>query len=319
MSEVPVLSICIINWNGKGMLRDLLRSIHDTKGDLNIQTIVADNASPDGSPDMVAQKFPWVNLIRNSQNLGAARGYNQGVEASRAPLVLLMNNDTLVRPGALQTLVQFINEHPEVAAVAPKLIGGDGLPQRTGRDLPTLMALLNYIQFIRWTGLFKKAYRRYRHTDFDAEKPAAYEQISASAMVVRRELYLRNQFDAGYPFGIEDVDFCARLRKEGQIYYLPSAEIMHLGRISSRANRGFAYKGFECGWVRYLAKFHGKPTAILYKILVTIDMPFRLILLTTQLLIQRISHRSEKAERTRNIRKAAWEFFSTGMLDFWRS
>src|SRR5579862_4216423 len=169
MPDPPNLSICIINWNGQAMLRDLLVSIQENSGDLSLQTIVADNASTDGSPQMVATEFPWVKLFANTQNLGAAKGYNQCVEASEAPLVLLMNNDTLVRRGAMQAIVKFIQENPKVVAVGPKLIGGDGEPQRTGRDLPSMMALLNNIQFLRWTKIFRPAYRRYRHKDFDAD------------------------------------------------------------------------------------------------------------------------------------------------------
>jgi GT2 family glycosyltransferase len=210
----PQLSICIINWNGKAMLRGLLQSIEEHRGEIIVETLVADNASSDGSPDMVAAEFPWVILFRNTENLGAAKGYNQGVDAAKAPLVLLINNDTLIRRGALQTLVKFMNENPDVVAVGPKLIGGDGEPQRTGRNLPTLGALMNYIQLVRWTGLFRGPYKRYRHANFDADKPADYEQLSASAMVVRRDAYQRHPFDVGYRFGIEDVDFCARVRKE---------------------------------------------------------------------------------------------------------
>jgi GT2 family glycosyltransferase len=319
MPDPPVVSICIINWNGLEMLRNLLKSIEETRGDMVVQTIVADNASTDGAPDMVAREFPSVLLIRNSKNLGAARGYNQGSEAALAPLLLLANNDVIIRPGALQALVKFIDSHPEVVAVTPKLIGSDGDPQRTGRNLPTLAALLNLIWFIRWTGLFRRAYREYRRGDFDANQPSAYEQISASVMLVRREAYMRNQFDVGYRFGIEDVDFCARVGKEGQIYYLPEAEVVHLGRISSRANRGFAYIGFECGWARYLRKFHGRGAAILYKILVTLDMPVRLIMLSFQWITQIIIRRPDKAQRTWEIMRAAGEFVATGMPSFWKA
>ena len=99
------LSILIVNWNGKEILRNLLASIEKTRGDLRVQTIVVDNASADGSADLVAAEFSWVILHRNAQNVGFARGNNQAARSATAPLLLLLNNDTVVRADALRMLV----------------------------------------------------------------------------------------------------------------------------------------------------------------------------------------------------------------------
>jgi hypothetical protein len=314
------LSILIVNWNGKEILRNLLASIEKTRGDLLVQTVVVDNASADGSGDLVATEFPWALLERNTQNVGFARGNNQAARSATAPLLLLLNNDTVVRAGALQMLAEFMNGHPDVVAVGPKLIGADGKPQRSGRNLPTVAALLNSIQFLKWTGLFSRAYRRYRRKGFDPEKEGSVGQLAAAVLVIRRDCFERvGGFDEGFGFGVEDVDLCRRLGPLGKIYYLPTAEIEHLGRVSSHANRGFVYRNYECGWARYLAKHHGHSAALLYKMLVTLDMPIRVGLLAIQYAMQTLAERPEKAARTLGRLKAAAHFAAFGLPGFWMS
>ncbi len=168
----PDLSILIVNWNGGDMLRNLLASIEKTRGNLAVETIVVDNASTDSSLNAAAD-FPNTTLLRNPQNQGFARGNNQAARAANAEFLLLLNNDTLVRENALQFLTQFLRDHPQVVAVGPKLIGADGKPQRSGRNLPIFPALLNSITLLKWTGLFAPAYRRYRRQGFDPENPPA--------------------------------------------------------------------------------------------------------------------------------------------------
>ena len=302
------------------MLRNLLASIDATRGELVVQTIIVDNASTDASADMVAGEFPVVILLRNSENVGFARGNNQAARAATAPLLLLLNNDTLVRPGAMQILIRFMEENSNVAAAGPKLIGADGKPQRSGRNLPTVAALLNSIQFLKWTGLFRSAYRRYRREGFDPEKPGAIGQLAAAALMVRREAFERcGGFDESFGFGVEDVDLCRRLIAFGTIHYVPQAEIEHLGRVSSRANRGFVYRNYECGWARYLRKHHGRLAAYLYKILVTLDLPIRMITLSIQYVIHKLDRRREKSVRTLDLLKATADFAATGLPAFWKS
>jgi len=134
----PDVSVVILNWNGRAMLRDLLRSIDAHHDGLSVQTIVSDNASTDGSAEMVASEFPHVTLLRNLSNLGFARGNNVGAAAASGRYLLFLNNDMVVRPGAFAKLVETLEAHPEYSAVGPKLIGGDGRPQRTARNLVTL-------------------------------------------------------------------------------------------------------------------------------------------------------------------------------------
>jgi len=325
MDATPQLDILILNFNGKEMLRNLLTSIESTRGDLNVRTIVFDNASSDGSAEMVAAEFPRVILGKSAVNLGFARGNNRAAKLAAetgqpADLLLLLNNDTIIRADALRKLIDLFNRRPEMIAAGPQLIGGDGKTQRTVRGLPSVGALLHTIHLLKWTHLFASSYRRYRNPDLDLTTEVKVAHLPAAALAVRRAAFEKcNGFDEGFPFGVEDLDLCHRLGQLSPIYYLPDAKIEHLGRISSRANRGFVYSGYECGWARYLRKHHGNGASLLYKILVTLDMPVRLVLLSLQWMIQKMTGRSEKAKRTRDVLGAAAQFTFGGLPAFWRT
>jgi N-acetylglucosaminyl-diphospho-decaprenol L-rhamnosyltransferase len=323
MPDRPDVSICIVNWNGRELLRNLLESLKTDEPGLRLETIVVDNASTDGSLDRLPADFADVVLVRNERNLGFARANNQAAEHATGRYLFFLNNDTLVRPGALGRLVRFMDEHPAYSAVGPKLIGGDGKPQLSARNLPTIRALLHHrvMLFPRWTGVFRQEYRDYRYGDFDPDQAADVQQLAAAALLVRPEHFeAAGRWDEGFEFGVEDVDLCVRLRKQGPIYYLPEAIIDHLGRISSQANYGFTYTGYECGYARYLKKHHPDPNAArVYKTLVTVDMPVRLFILGSQAIGYVLFGRRDAAARTYRRLSAAGEFFFHRMPKFWRA
>ncbi len=314
------LSIVILNWNGREMLRNLLQSIEANHDGLVVQTIVADNASTDGSADMVAAEYPMVTLVRNRENLGFARGNNAGAAVATGRNVLFMNNDMIVRPGAFSRLVAFLDSHSDHSAVGPRLIGGDGQPQRNGRELLSFPALLYRVSFLKATGLFNRAYRRYRKGSFDPNRAGPVGQLDGAAILVRRGQFEQiGRWDEGFEFGGEDIDLCKRLAALGPIYFLPEAEIEHLGRISSRANRPYTYRTYECGYARYLRKHHGGVKATIYKLLVTLDLPLRIAKAFIQMSYNRLRGQTEKADRNRDILHATTSFLFKGLPSFWRA
>ncbi len=123
------LSIIIVSWNVKRYLVDCLNSLHEV--------IVVDNGSADGTCDLVKERFPSVNLIKNSQNYGFAAANNQGMKAAKSQYILLLNPDTIVRDGALDKLIRFMDDNPDVGACGPKLLNEDGTTQRSVRRFPT--------------------------------------------------------------------------------------------------------------------------------------------------------------------------------------
>jgi len=317
----PDLSICIVNWNGREIVRGLLRSIAATVGRLNVQTIIVDNASTDGSREMIKGEFPDVVLLRNSHNAGFARANNQAAACALGRYLLFLNNDTIVGPGAIATMVRFLDAHCDYVAAAPQLIGDDGRPQQTVRSLPTPQALLDRVLLLKWTRAFRPAYRAYRQpADFDAQRSSDVQQVAAAALMVRREAFEQcGRWDDGYEFGVEDVDLCQRLGKAGKFRYLAEAQIDHLGRVSSRANRPFVYRGYECGWARYLRKHHSAAAAWTYKTMVSLDMPVRIAQAAGAWAIKRIMGKAEQARTYRQRLNACASFMLSGLGAFWRA
>jgi GT2 family glycosyltransferase len=320
--EIDV-SICIVNWNGKEMLRNLLVSLRESDPQLRMQVIVVDNASTDDSLSGTEAAWPGVQIIRNDYNAGFAKANNQCAAVATGRYLFFLNNDTLARPGAITTLVRFLDEHPLYSAAGPKLIGADGEPQHTGRRLPTFRVILHQrVLFLsNWVRIFAGHYRRYRYGAFDPEVEADLPQLAAAALLVRKEMYDRaGGWDEGFPFGVEDVDLCLRLGRLGPIRYLPQAQITHFGRITSTENYGFAYTAYEIGYARYLRKHHSSRLASpLYKLLITLDLPLRMGFLLTQWIGYRLIGRKDAAARTSRRITAVAQFMFTGLLRFWRA
>lgn len=321
MSGPPDVSVLIVNWNGKAVLRNCLASLASGQDGIRIETIVVDNASADASAEIIPTDFPDVQLIRNPDNRGFAAANNQAAAKATGRYLLFLNNDTVVPPGALFKLASFLDTHPQVAAVGPKLIGADGLPQRSGRNLPTLRALMHRgVLPVRWTHLFASQYRDYRHT-FDANLSGAVPQLAAAALMVRREAFEKARgWDESFKFGVEDVDLCLRLAEYGQIYYLADTSITHLGRVSSHLNRGWVFRSYQCGYVRYFRKHHpSKIAPLAYKVGITVDTPIRLLPLVLKAGMSRLVGRRDEAQRSWSRAASLWFFLTHGLIQFWRA
>ncbi len=237
MSHSPILSVVIVTWNVREDLRECLRSLFDNSGAVPMEVIVVDNASQDGTAEMVRAEFPQVHLIINEQNLGYTKANNQGIRASRGKYVLLLNPDTVVLPGAIEELVAFAESHPEVGIIGPKLLNPDGSIQRSARSLPDL-----------GVGLFRNTplgrlfpnnpfVRRYLLTDFGYDQVREVGWVSGAAMLIRREVLDKiGLLDERFWAYCEDVDLCWRAWQAGfKVVFNPLATIIHkIGRSSDQ-------------------------------------------------------------------------------------
>ena len=248
------LAILLLSWNTANLLADCLRSIPAGAVGLDYAIIVVDNASTDGSPDMVARDFPDVQLIRSPENLGFARGNNLGIRAADpgTPYLLLLNSDTLVKPGALTALVRFMDAYPEAGAVGPRLLRPDGTPQpyAFGGD-PTLRYLLR-------RGLKRLLFHRYLH-DWAMNETLTVDWVSGACMLVRRAAIEQvGLLDENMFMYFEDSDWCLRMRQAGwKVYYHPQAEIVHLGGQSLKKNPQARQAYFTS--LRYFYRKHYSP------------------------------------------------------------
>jgi N-acetylglucosaminyl-diphospho-decaprenol L-rhamnosyltransferase len=225
------LSIICVSWNTASLLANCLRSIAAGVVGLSYEVIVVDNASTDGTRDRVKVEFPDVILLNNDENIGFARANNQGIRHSHGRYILLLNSDTVVKPGTLTTLVRFMEAHPRVAVVSPRLLRLDGTPQpyAFGND-PTLPYLIG-------RALNHFLFRRYPH-NWATDQVRKVDWVSGACLLARRQAIEEvGLLDDNIFMYFEDADWCLRFRKLGWIiYYHPEVEITHLGGQSLKKN-----------------------------------------------------------------------------------
>jgi len=273
------MSIVIVNWNTEALLRQCLASIlaHPPEGDYEV--VVVDNASTDGSVAMVRDEFPSVTLLANEKNVGFAAGNNLAMEASTADMVLLLNSDTVVRPGALETLRQFMERHPEAGAAGARLLNPDGSLQPSCFPLPTLLS--------EGMHLFHLDHRRRRVMhEWDVSQPRRVDVLLGACMLLRREAVAQvGLLDEGYFMYSEEVDYCRRLQEAGwALYWVPEAEVVHYGGQSTRQVATEMFLRLYAGKLRYFRKHEGARAGRIYKLILFAAALFRLLLVPLALL-----------------------------------
>jgi GT2 family glycosyltransferase len=218
-------------------------------------------------------------------------------------------------------LVEFAERHPEVGMVGPRLRDGRGQVQVSYRHRPTLAALLHRTALLRWTGLFKGAYRRYRRQDFDPYTVRNVDILMGAAVLLPRERFLAcGRWDEDFAFGGEDLDLSTRVNQVAKVVYLPQAEILHFGRVSSRLHIGFASAQMAIGLVRYLRKTgYGRLPLWAYKLVVTLDTPLQLAGKVVQCAWRRSLGQRDEAEKSWLAVRGCWHFLLRALIAFWRA
>ena len=231
------LVIIIVNYNAEALLHEALRSVFASAASIRFGVIVVDNASSDGSTDMVRTQFPEVRVICNAENVGFARANNQGIEAESASVYFLLNSDVTLPPDAIQRLWDYVTDHPQVGVAAPLLRYPDGRPQNTARRFPTpANAIFGRRSLL--TRLFpgNRFSRRYIIEPPADGGPYAVDWVSGAAFMVKRDVIEDvGLLDEGYFIYWEDADWCHRIRsREWEIHSVPEVEVVHHEGGSSR-------------------------------------------------------------------------------------
>jgi GT2 family glycosyltransferase len=244
MSQVD-LSVVVVSYNVRAFLQHCLQSLNRARGTLNVQIIVVDNASPDGSAQMVAQRYPEVVLIANPENVGFGRANNQAFERALGDAVLILNPDSFVQEDTLAVLYERLQRSPEIGCIGPKILLPDGrFEPRSMRGFPTPWAAFCYLSGL--SSLFPRSrwFSRYLLTYLEPDQENEVDSLSGCCMMVRRSLIQKlGGFDPDYFMYGEDLDFCYRVRRDGhRIIYTPATRIVHFkGESTRRSNIDHAY------------------------------------------------------------------------------
>lgn len=225
-SRPPDLSVIIVNWNTRDLLRRCLDSLAADAGGLKLQVIVVDNGSRDDSQSMLHAEYPDVLLIENALNAGFARANNQGAAVATARLLLLLNSDAAVLPGALQAACAFMDANPSAGIAGFQLLNDDGSLQAPGETFPTLISTI--VSLLPLPVSWRARYEQNRSSR-DYSQTAYVDTVYGAALLIRRDLFARlGGFDERFYFTGEEIDLCWRARESGyEIAYLPSAQAIH--------------------------------------------------------------------------------------------
>ncbi len=218
------LSVIIVNWNTKDLLLQCLEAVYKTIHEVSHEVLVVDNASTDGSGEAVRNRYQDVMLICNEQNLGFARANNIALGMMQGRYALLLNTDTTVEEGAINTLYAFMEANPESGMACGQLLNPDGSKQNSIANFPTLTALVSNETLLRIVlpRRFPSKMQNHRH-------PIEIESGIGACLMVRKQAMERvGLLDESYFFFLEETDWALRMRQQGwKVFFVPAARIFH--------------------------------------------------------------------------------------------
>jgi hypothetical protein len=265
------VSVVIVNWNTRQLLRDCLTSlVHHTRG-RTLEIIVVDNASMDGSAEMVRGEFPSVHLIVNDRNLGFAAGCNQGLAEAGGRHLLLLNSDTRLEDDAVSGLAAFLDAHPEAGLVGCALKNADGTPQPSIGRFPSLLGAL--AAKVRQAG--RRDVGPWRNFDYpflslaEHRREQAVDWVAGAVMLARREVVDRvGPLDQGIFLFAEEWDWCYRIRAAGRrVLFTPGVHVVHLGSGSWVLSDALLNQARRAGVFYFYRKHYGRFSAGVFQLL----------------------------------------------------
>jgi hypothetical protein len=270
-----MVSIVIVTYNSEDDIGECLRSIYEKTDSISYEIIVVDNHSQDDTVRVIKKEFPDVRLICNYENKNFAYATNQGIRLSKGRFIMLLNPDTALKNRAIERLYSFLDERPDIGAVAPKLLNPEGSIQQSCREFP---APFNLFTEITGLSLITGRTSRWKLPHFDYERTQEVDQPSASALLVRGNLIREiGGLDVRYSLYINDIELCYQIMKRGyKIYYLKDCEIYHTRGSSTKLDKPKSILYWHFGMIRYLKEhFPHHPVIPFYTIFLFCGMFYR--------------------------------------------
>ena len=248
------LSVIIVNWNTRDLLCQCLDSLTQKVEGIEMEILVVDNGSTDGSVTAVRGNFPGVRLIENPGNMGFAKANNHALSISKGRYLLLLNPDTQVKDEAIERMLSFMNAHAKAGLVGAQLLNADGTKQNSIANFPSLATELLNKNLLRW--LFPE---KFPGKERDYPGPIEVDSVIGACMLVRREVLEQIALlDEVYFLFLEETDWCYRMKKAGwKIYHIPQAEILHFQGKSAEAEKGKARIEYYRSRYHYFRKNRG--------------------------------------------------------------
>lgn len=262
------LSIIILNYRARGLLKECLKGIRAVEPKLAYEIIVVDNASGDGTPAMMRENFPEITFVSSDKNLGYAKGNNLGIKKSTGRYVMIMNPDIVVFDGVLEKLVQFMDGRPNVGIVGPKLLNPDKSLQYSCYRFPDFWEPVYRRTPLGKIGRVKRKLDYYLMKDFDHGSTKEVDWLLGGCLLIRRKSLDEVGFlDERYFAYFDDVDLCRSMwQKHWKVVYYPEVSVIHFHRRESAEGNwltGIFKKVTRIhmtSWLQYFRKWgRGKP------------------------------------------------------------
>ncbi|WP_263354833.1 glycosyltransferase family 2 protein [Acidicapsa acidisoli] len=316
------LSLIIVSFNTREVLRESLQSVARERGDLRLEIFVVDNNSHDGSVAMVESEFPEAQVLRSEVNLGFGSANNLALERAQGRFLVLLNSDAFLHPRSLQLALQHMQENPETGLAGGRLVGRDSELQPSARMLPTILS-----DFLVMSGLAHKYsksrfFGRFDRTWADPMQPAEVGWVPGAFSIIRPEALRKvGLFDPDFFLYSEEVDLCKRIQNAGyKIMYWPDIVVTHIGGESSRQIKTLAMSSSGAQLIRwsmrstllYYRKHHGAKVWLVKMLELTL---FRLTSLRNS--ISSDPQRKERAQVSRNmvrLMQQAWKDTNGGRV-----
>lgn len=275
----PTLSVVIVSWNTMKLVLDCLQSLERARLGLPTEIILVDNASTDGTVEKVRELYPHAKVIRNEENLGFAKANNVGIGIGSGEYVALVNSDVVVPQGCLEKMVRYMQLHPDIGMLGPKMILRDGTIGRSCYRFPTVWNW--FCNALALNSIFKRSetFGNFELTNFDYDKIQDVDVLTGWFWMVRRSAIDRvGVLDEQFFMYGEDIDWPKRFHKEGwRVTFYPEAEAIHYcGASSDRAPTRF-YVEMNRANLQYFSKHHGATGVVGFWLAMWIQQMLRVI------------------------------------------
>lgn len=288
------VSIIIVNYNTKDLLRDSIASIKKTTTGLTYEIVVSDNDSSDGSAEMIKDEFPDVILIENKINGGFAYANNKGIKVSNGNYIFLLNSDTIVLENSIMNMFKYMNEHNKIGILGPKLLNADLSEQTSVFAYPTIFK--EFASIFELKKLLKnRAIRKFVLKFADKALPNDVNQymknfkenksVEQVEVLVGAALFIRKEviddiggLDESYFMYYEEIDYCLKTHQNGWLLvFYPFSEIIHLIGQSSKKVSEITFKARYKSMLHYFEKNHGKFKKFIVKCILVTGLRYRIM------------------------------------------
>lgn len=290
------LSIVLTNWNTRELLRTCLRSMERHLADPAYEVMVVDNASSDGSADMVRQDYPGVRLFALEQNCGFSRANNIALREARGRYLLVLNSDTEILDQAFERMCHFMDENPQVGALGAQLLNPDRTIQLSCRRFPSYRTVL-FHRYSIMTRLFprNRYSSEYLMSQSGHDHTMQVDWVSGACLLTRREVIEQvGTLDEDFFMYAEDVDWCYRMNQAGwKVVYFPEARIVHhIGKTTRKAPYRMIYQRHRSMWLFYRKHYsHG---IVLVDVATAIGIALRTVMMMGKVFVQSLARTEAK-------------------------